>query len=400
MAVKHINLFDPAERQQLMAAQMMQTPAIDTSQFRGRQTPEYGIGHGLIDAGQKLAAAWMARKADKRAAADDEKRRQAQAEALAGLSRPENLVETPEAQSPYSRAQNALNTGVDPSLVEAYMGQKLPKQGGNQFGVVNPSDFTPESMRKFAQSGDYGDLVPVEKNLFGRYNPRDYTPESLAIFNETGNPADLVRVAPYQFKDTPGGGVEAFDPITGQRASTPRTSEQGTQEAAERAAAEAEAKARAAAKGAAEGAILSKATNAEGIKSILEMAPALIDVATGSGAGAARDKVAAFFGQSTEGDQAIAQLKVLQAGLMMAMPRMEGPQSDRDVQLYREAAAELGDPSVPRERKHAALSTIIAMQDKYIQRAQSATLPEVIPNSSSGQMQQMTGTQVVDWGSM
>jgi hypothetical protein len=44
---------------------------------------------------------------------------------------------------------------------------------------------------------------------------------------------------------------------------------------------------------------------------------------------------------------------------------MEGPQSDRDVQLYREAAGQLGDPSVPRETKKAAIQTIRRLQQVY-----------------------------------
>jgi hypothetical protein len=97
----------------------------------------------------------------------------------------------------------------------------------------------------------------------------------------------------------------------------------------------------------------------------IDLADPLIDVATGSATGAAADKVAAFFGTSTTGDQAIAQLKIVQANLMTNMPRMEGPQSDRDVQLYREAAGEIGDPNVPRARKKAAVSMIRALQQKY-----------------------------------
>ena len=90
-----------------------------------------------------------------------------------------------------------------------------------------------------------------------------------------------------------------------------------------------------------------------------------IDKATGSSAGALVDMGAAAFGKSTEGAKAIAQLKVIQAKLMMSMPRMEGPQSDRDVNLYREAAGQIGDPTIPGEIKKAAVETIRALQKKY-----------------------------------
>jgi hypothetical protein len=132
-----------------------------------------------------------------------------------------------------------------------------------------------------------------------------------------------------------------------------------------KAGAEAEAKALGAAKGEAQGGLAKKGINAMNVLETLELADPLVDVATGSGTGAAADKVAAFFGESTTGDQAIAQLKIIQANLMTNMPRMEGPQSDRDVQLYREAAGELGDPAVPRQRKKAAVNMIRALQQKY-----------------------------------
>lgn len=134
------------------------------------------------------------------------------------------------------------------------------------------------------------------------------------------------------------------------------------------------------ARGEARGGLEKKGVNAEAVLDTLDLADPLIDVATGSAVGTAADKVAAFFGRSLTGDQAIAQLKILQANLMTNMPRMEGPQSDRDVQLYREAAGELGDPTVPRERKRKAITTIRALQRKYAARAGSsatAASPEI-----------------------
>lgn len=105
----------------------------------------------------------------------------------------------------------------------------------------------------------------------------------------------------------------------------------------------------------------------------IDLANSLIDVATGSAAGAARDKVVGLLGYAPKGAQATAELKVLQANLMANMPRMEGPQSDRDVQLYREASGQIGDPSVPREIKKSAVRMIRQLNDKYIQRGSAAS---------------------------
>ena len=65
-------------------------------------------------------------------------------------------------------------------------------------GAVNPSDYTPESVKAFSLSSDYGDLVlkpakadKVDK-LIGNVNPSDYTPESVAAFSLSKNYSDLV----------------------------------------------------------------------------------------------------------------------------------------------------------------------------------------------------------------
>jgi hypothetical protein len=134
---------------------------------------------------------------------------------------------------------------------------------------------------------------------------------------------------------------------------------------------EAEGAATGKAEGEITGGALTKGANANTVTGMLDIADPLIDAATGSLAGAARDRLAAVFGKAPEGAQAIAQLKVLQAGLMTNMPRMEGPQSDRDVQLYREAAGQIGDPTVPRDIKKKAVQTIREIQNKYKARAAS-----------------------------
>lgn len=91
-------------------------------------------------------------------------------------------------------------------------------------------------------------------------------------------------------------------------------------------------------------------------------ADTLLKTATGSGLGRARDQSAAFFGQSTEGAQAAAQLKVVAGKLVAAVPKFSGPQSDADVKLYREMAGQVGDESLPVETRKAALTTVMELQ--------------------------------------
>ena len=98
---------------------------------------------------------------------------------------------------------------------------------------------------------------------------------------------------------------------------------------------------------------------------ILDLARPLVDKSTGSYLGTAFDKAAQVFGETTKGANAAAQLKVLQGALVSKMPRMEGPQSDRDVELYREMAARIGDSTVPREQRLEAMDMLDALQQKY-----------------------------------
>jgi hypothetical protein len=108
-----------------------------------------------------------------------------------------------------------------------------------------------------------------------------------------------------------------------------------------------------------------KLSDAKDVLDIIAIAEPLLDKATGSYIGTGIDRAAQAFGASTEGGVAISQLKALQAALMLKMPRMEGPQSNLDVQLYREAAGTIGDPTVPVENKRAALEVVKQMNERY-----------------------------------
>lgn len=106
----------------------------------------------------------------------------------------------------------------------------------------------------------------------------------------------------------------------------------------------------------------------KGAKAALDLigqAESIIPGATGSIAGDLIDKAAAVIGASTQGAQGTAQLKALEGALMMRQPRMEGPQSNADALLYRQMAAQIGDPWVPRATKLKALETVKEIQGRY-----------------------------------
>jgi len=109
-----------------------------------------------------------------------------------------------------------------------------------------------------------------------------------------------------------------------------------------------------------------KATaSAAKVMNIIAEAEKYIRGATGSYIGAAADLVAGAAGYSPEGATNIARLKAIQGALMLNQPRMEGPQGVLDVKLYEQMAGRIGDPTVPRPQKLAAIEVIKAMNQQY-----------------------------------
>jgi hypothetical protein len=108
-----------------------------------------------------------------------------------------------------------------------------------------------------------------------------------------------------------------------------------------------------------------KLTDAKDVLSILNQAAPLVNKSTNSGIGNLYDQSAAFFGNSTEGAQASAQLKALEGTLVSKMPKMSGPQSDKDVLLYKQMAGQIGDPTIPAAQKQAAMNTINELNSRY-----------------------------------
>lgn len=103
---------------------------------------------------------------------------------------------------------------------------------------------------------------------------------------------------------------------------------------------------------------------------------ALIPNATGSIAGVGLDYIARGAGVTTKGAEATAKLKALGGQLVMMMPRMEGPQSDKDVALYREMAGNVASATTPRKLRLAALDSIEALNKKYADQNNASQVKE------------------------
>ena len=99
--------------------------------------------------------------------------------------------------------------------------------------------------------------------------------------------------------------------------------------------------------------------------SLIDEADKLLNKATGSYVGKGIDVVAGAFGGSTPGAKNAARLKALEGMLVSKMPKMSGPQSDKDVMLYRQMAALIGDDTVPTATRREALDTVRSIQERY-----------------------------------
>ena len=86
---------------------------------------------------------------------------------------------------------------------------------------------------------------------------------------------------------------------------------------------------------------------------------------TGSGVGSLVDTAAGFVGMTPEGAKEAQQLRAIGGALTSKMPRMEGPQSDRDTLLYKEMSGMVGDSTIPVERRIAALEKVKEIWAKY-----------------------------------
>ena len=86
---------------------------------------------------------------------------------------------------------------------------------------------------------------------------------------------------------------------------------------------------------------------------------------TASGAGSLVDYLGNIVGQAPRGQNEAKRLEVVAAILTSKVPRMEGPQSDRDVELYKKAAGDAGNSGLPISTRLAALDTMQKLYGKY-----------------------------------
>ncbi|MBJ8424576.1 hypothetical protein [Acinetobacter bereziniae] len=108
-----------------------------------------------------------------------------------------------------------------------------------------------------------------------------------------------------------------------------------------------------------------EAQRIERVDAVLPMIEDLIPKSTNSYVGRGLDYLVRGFGGANNGDIVTDQLKTLSGQLVALMPKMSGPQSDKDVAMYKEMAGNLSDPTKNKESRLAALNTIRQLNEKY-----------------------------------
>jgi len=130
-----------------------------------------------------------------------------------------------------------------------------------------------------------------------------------------------------------------------------------------------------------------QAKDANDALSLIGQARDILPNATGSYAGAGYDQAMRFFGQSTDGALASAKLKAIGGALVSKMPKMSGPQSDKDVAMYREMAGRVGDETLPISERSAALDAVEEIQSRYASGQGGAPVPRPAPTKNPSGLQ-------------
>ncbi len=125
------------------------------------------------------------------------------------------------------------------------------------------------------------------------------------------------------------------------------------------------------------------------VNAVLDEIQGILPQATASYAGRGIDLLARGVGLATPGDVATGKLGTLGGQLVALMPKMSGPQSDKDVAMYKQMAGQLDDPTIPLQVRQAALETIRSLNNKYAEMntQRAATVPYRNDASSNTQPQ-------------
>lgn len=125
---------------------------------------------------------------------------------------------------------------------------------------------------------------------------------------------------------------------------------------------------------------IQKLTDAGSLLELLNTANDILSQgkATGSTVGHIRDKIGNAVGISTPASQASAQLAAIGGALVAKVPKMSGPTSNYDAEMYKETAGKIGDASIPIADRMAALKVNRAIAEKYLKQNENSVAAEAL----------------------
>jgi hypothetical protein len=210
--------------------------------------------------------------------------------------------------------------------------QRPPAQGGVSIGAeADRYAILTQELSKAIASGNTGDIAALQAEIA----------RLPAAARTTPGPSGLTVAGPFQASPT-------------------------TAQAAEAAAAKVRAEADARAASERQTGKNKKADSANDMLSNIWRARVLLESdPTGSLLGAGIDKTLGAFGKSTPSAANADRLESLSGWLVSNVPRMEGPQSNFDVDNYKTMAGRIGDRTYPVAGRLAALEEVERIQKKY-----------------------------------
>lgn len=286
--------------------------------------------------------------------------------------------------------RNAISGYVDAGLpmdqknFGRYLAQmpsaKYQEQGLGMLGPQKPVEVGPGGVIVDPMTGEVRYQNPLNRNG----NQYGMTPvwgqdaqgnPVLMQMNSAGGIAPVqlppgVRPSPgLQYKDL-GGSVGGFDRFGNMPTSVPKTLQPDQQPGYIQQKKAAEVTGETTAK---------RDSNMSGLGTIIDTARAALtnkkNPPTQSGVGTVIDKAGTIVGATPKGAATADQLRAIAGALVAKMPRMEGPQSNYDVQNYKDMAGQVGDSTLPIERRLAALQVVESLWRKYDKQGQQPATP-------------------------
>lgn len=273
----------------------------------------------------------------------------------------------------------ALESGGGPTMANAAKVKQVTPQQELMWGMVQRGLMTPQAymeatrqkapeVKAFKPGEVFGTVDGGRFNELGRVPDKEDTPSSLREFRAAQQDPDYAR---HLLKLREAGGtnlsVAYGSPVAGVDAKGNPVFIQPTKDGSPPMVVPGVRPPKSATEERAEQDKKDRARQGEQMMSAMNDAERILTrgKATASGVGNIADAAARAAGITTGGAQDAARLEALSGWLVANVPRMEGPQSNFDVQNYITMAGKVGDRTTPIPERVAALREVRNLQKKY-----------------------------------